>query len=157
MFENTAHVYQLPVTLTLTNGEHMHGDLLLSRMQTLIDVMNKGDPFVQMLGEDRRTFAIAKHSIALARVNPPERSALEVASASDPRTVLGVDKREDPHTIREAYLKKVRQYHPDNFAGVSLPPEVARYIEAMFHRIQSAYEELQPKKKTARTGVDSPP
>lgn len=150
MFDKTANVYQLPVTLTLTSGDRLHGDLLLIRMQPLIEVMNKPEPYVQLLGEDRRIVAIAKHSIASAQANPPERSSLEVASASDPARVLGVDRNDDPQDIREAYLRKVRQYHPDHFASVTLPPEVARYIEAMFLRIQASYEELQPKKKQAR-------
>jgi curved DNA-binding protein CbpA len=60
----------------------------------------------------------------------------------NPFVVLGVPADADHETVRSAYARLAKQYHPDQFNAVTLPDEVASYMTRMFERISTAYQVL---------------
>jgi DnaJ domain len=60
--------------------------------------------------------------------------------------------------IREAYVALAKAYHPDRYANVVLPPEVADYMAAMARRINAAHAALEaPEKRRAMRRSPSSP
>ena len=68
--------------------------------------------------------------------------------------VLGIDKTADPATIKKAYRKLAKKYHPDSNVGNAAAAE-------KFKEVNEAYEVLSDKDKRARydqfghAGVDA--
>ncbi len=151
MFQN-AEKPTISCTLTLTSGERMRGEIVLSRQQPLQEAMNKPDQWIEFLSRDGRTMSIAKHSIeSVWEAETADVSQLDLAK-TDPYRILGVSTGSEMTVIRDAYLAKVRLYHPDNYASVPLPAEVAEYMEGMFVLVRDAYEEIGPR---SRRGEES--
>jgi DnaJ-domain-containing protein 1 len=67
----------------------------------------------------------------------------------NPYDVLRVPQSADADAIRHSYLALVREYHPDSYASVPLPKEVAEYLNAMLKRINAAYNMLAPRAERA--------
>ena len=61
----------------------------------------------------------------------------------DPYTVLGVDPRADFKDIRKAYLKLVRENHPDVMIARGLPEEAMRLAQKRMADINHAWEEIE--------------
>lgn len=61
----------------------------------------------------------------------------------DPYTVLGVDPRADSKEIRKAYLKLVRENHPDVMIARGLPEEAMRLAQKRMADINHAWEEIE--------------
>ena len=61
----------------------------------------------------------------------------------DPYTVLGVDPRADFKEIRKAYLKLVRENHPDVMIARGLPEEAMRLAQKRMADINHAWEEIE--------------
>lgn len=78
--------------------------------------------------------------------------------------MLGISPTSDPEKIREAYLARVREHHPDRYR---LDPARYRHQEEMMKRINEAYDwalkhppETKPSATVARTsetGTPEPP
>lgn len=122
----------------------MRGELVLSRQQPLHEALNKPDLWIEFRSREGKTLSISKNSIESVsefEVAATKVTHLEVSKA-DPYHILGVPSGSDPATIREAYLTKVRLYHPDHYASVSLPQEVSEYIQSMFVMVREAFEEV---------------
>ncbi len=61
----------------------------------------------------------------------------------DPYTVLGVDPRADFKEIRKAYLKLVRENHPDVMIARGLPEEAMQLAQKRMADINHAWEEIE--------------
>lgn len=61
---------------------------------------------------------------------------------ADPFLVLGCKSGDSPETLRRAYRRLARKYHPDTVAAQGLPPEFKRFAERKFREIQTAYDQL---------------
>ncbi len=149
----------LAVTLTLTSGERLSGEIALNRVQKLHEFLNKPEPFVEFLTRDGRSMALAKLSIASAAlIEAPRTDQLsKSAMAADPHRTLGIERAASSAAIRSAYLAKAKLYHPDQFAGNALPKEVVDYLQAMFVQVQAAYDELanSPAEREARRAANA--
>lgn len=159
MFAEQPEKIALTVSLTLTGGERLQGEITLTRVQKLHDFLNRPEPFVEFVTRDGNTMALAKQTIASAVLveMPPTNQLAKSAMTSDPYRTLDVERGASAGAIRGAYLAKVKLYHPDQFSGNPLPREVAEYLQAMFVHIQAAYEELsaQPAKAEPRQAANA--
>jgi preprotein translocase subunit Sec63 len=138
---------RVAVTLTLHSGDILNGHVFLGQAQRLRDLLNNPDGFIDFEKRDNTLTLIAKRAIAmisaidLPRIDHLQRRT-QSASGFDPYHMLGVDRGANQGEVRAAYLAKVRLYHPDKLAGKDVPREVVDYMNAMFIRIQKAYDEL---------------
>jgi DnaJ like chaperone protein len=72
----------------------------------------------------------------------PDRASEEMG-ATDPYTVLGVDRNASPEDIKKAYRQLVNKYHPDKVAH--LGDEFQKLADRRFKEIQEAYQILNIK------------
>lgn len=140
-----------PVTLiiSLNDGRRLRGNMLLPRDKSLTDLFNMPVPFFEFDDFEHGSMVVAKASVAMLwphKIPAADQIDKKVAALdkSDPHRILGVGKSAARDEIRSAYLALARLYHPDRFASVELPPEVADYISTMARRINIAYGDLQP-------------
>ena len=70
-----------------------------------------------------------------------------VSSIIDHYQVLGVNKNMSFSEIRQIYLKKRKEFHPDMLISKGLPEELIEKAKIKFIEIQEAYEELEKKHK----------
>ena len=136
----------------------MQGDLLLTRVQKLHEVLNRPEQFLEFAARDGRLLVIGKNSIisATAAAELPRTDQLSKRPGTvDPHQVLEVPLGVSHKELRSAYHAKARLYHPDQFANHPLPKEVVEYLNAMFIHIQTAYDELssRPEHSTDRASA----
>jgi preprotein translocase subunit Sec63 len=140
--------HRVAVTLTFHSGDVVNGHVFLGPAQKLRDLLNNPEKFIDFEKRDSTLTLIAKRSIAtisgldLPRTDHLTRRTQNIA-AFDPYQTLGVDRGANAGEIRAAYLAKARLYHPDKLASKDVPKEVSDYMNAMFIRVQKAYEELE--------------
>ncbi len=67
------------------------------------------------------------------------RARYMAPAADNPWSVLGVEPGADAATLRTAYHKLVRQYHPDRHIAEGMPGEFIRVAEARMAAINAAY------------------
>ena len=142
---------RVAVTLTLHSGDVLNGHVFVGHSQRLRDFLNNPDQFIDFEKRDASLTLIAKHAIALiAAIDLPRTDHLlrraQNTAGFDPHQTLGVDRGANHGEVRAAYLAKARLYHPDKLAGKDVPKEVCDYMNAMFIRIQKAYDELEKTK-----------
>lgn len=142
---------RVAVTLTLASGDVLNGHVFIGRAQKLRDLLNNPDTFIDFEKRDSTVAMIAKRAItAIAAIDLPRTDHLtrrtNSAATFDPYHTLGVDPGANPGEVRAAYLAKARLYHPDKLASKDVPREVGDYMNAMFIRIQKAYDELDTNK-----------
>jgi DnaJ like chaperone protein len=65
--------------------------------------------------------------------------------ARDPWAVLGIAETATEQDIRAAYLKLVKEHHPDRLRSRGIPQEFMRISEARMAALNAAYEKLMPK------------
>jgi hypothetical protein len=66
---------------------------------------------------------------------------LALATRGDPRALLGVPRGADEHTLRRAYFRLAKEFHPDRYFG----RELGRYrsrLEALFGALTDAFHAL---------------
>jgi DnaJ-domain-containing protein 1 len=149
------------LVLTLHDGTILRGNIMQPRDKTLREMFSMNDPYIDFEDAISGDMIIAKSSIVSARKHDipnadqldKKLSALEKA---DPYRILGLAKGSTRDEIHAAYLLLARAYHPDRFAAVGLPPEVADYIETMTRRINVAYSELAVSVKQAPADAAPP-
>jgi hypothetical protein len=144
----------LQLVLSLVNGTKVRGTIMLPRDKTLRDLFNMPDQFIDFDSADQGPVVIAKTSIAALRPHAmPAADQLDrktrALDKADSHAILGVSKGASRDEIRAAYVALARAYHPDRFAALDLPSEIAEYIDAMARRINVAYAELVPNTPTS--------
>jgi DnaJ-domain-containing protein 1 len=142
---------RVAVTLTLHSGDVLNGHVFLGSAQKLRDLLNNPDEFIDFEKRDSTLALIAKRAIAMiSAIDLPRTDHLlrrtQNAMGFDPHHTLGIERGANHGEVRAAYLAKARLYHPDKLAGKDAPKEVADYMNAMFIRIQKAYDELENTK-----------
>ncbi len=142
------------VALSLTSGDAIKGQITAGITGKLTDLINKPDPFIELLRPDGTTVLIAKAVVAqIEAIEVPKTDQLSKRLGKegipDPYTVLGVNKSASQLDIQSAYHVLARRYHPDHFSGREIPPEVLQYVSAMFQRITIAYNDLKENSDAA--------
>jgi DnaJ-domain-containing protein 1 len=136
------------VTITLSTGVQMRGNVFHSKNRTLQEELNKGESFLEFEPMDGQTMFLARSAIAAVKeLNVPRSDQLSKRSAVldqfEPYEVLGLKRGADAAQIRNAYVTLAKIYHPDRFLRTDLPPEVAEYLSAVATRVNLAYSELR--------------
>ena len=137
------------VTITLSTGVQMRGNIFHSKNKTLQEELNKGEMFIEFEPMDggqkmflARAVIAAVKEFNVPRVDQMTRRA-NTLDQFDPYEVLGLKKGANAAEIRNAYVSLAKIYHPDRFIRTELPPEVAEYLSAVATRINLAYSELR--------------
>lgn len=156
--DNSNELGALSAELSLDDGRVLAGKFVLPVSKTLFEVLNSPGGFVEFapLGEERQI--VAKASIRSVKlVTPPKAVALagriRDIDGFDPHVVLGLKRDAEWDEIRHAYLALSKTYHPDRFASIELPGEVASYIDAMARRLNAAFAMLETAHAASRARV----
>jgi hypothetical protein len=151
MFDRS-HENRLSVIVTMSDGEIMQGTVRLPLSNRLADALNNPEPFLDFATADGERCFIAKHSVRrIEPFNVPKADQLDRRAAKeadfDPYQILGLPKDANAASLKQAYHRLARSYHPDRFAGLDLPREMRDYANAMLARINLAYRQLQAPQK----------
>jgi DnaJ-domain-containing protein 1 len=136
----------IAVQVTLASGATMRGNIFVSKQRTMHEELNKGEAFIEFETNDGQKMFLARSVLAVVKeFSVPRADQLQRRSMDqfDAYEVLGLKLDADAHTVRNAYVTLAKLYHPDRFARIELPPEVAEYLTAMATRINLAYSELR--------------
>lgn len=149
----------VPVEVTLDDGRVLKGRFLISETRSIFDVLNGPASFLEFETYEGDGSLIAKTMIRELRlVGVPQPGQLKRGFSSghndfDPYQILGVARGSDYETVRLAFHKLSKIYHPDRYQAADLPPEVSAYLSSMSRRINAAYaaiaEPLQLQRKAA--------
>ena len=156
MFErnpvDTAALMAVAVELTTKDGSVITGKAGLPHSRSVARLLDGPDAFLFVETFDGSATFVPKSDIkGIKVVNTgrihPLRTAATDATSFDPYKVLGVVRSASPDEIKSAYHKLTRVYHPDGFAAVALPPEVAAYLDSRCKQINAAFELLKSPRK----------
>lgn len=141
--ETAAHT----VSITLDDGTECKGVLHIAKASGLADHLNGPKAFLILETLKGERVYLAKTAIRAVRaLDMPAVDQLDTMQAKaarfDAHQLLGVAHGADGETVRRAYLKLARTYHPDRYQGLDLPPEVLEYLTAIAKRVNMAYAEL---------------
>ncbi|MDD9910548.1 MAG: J domain-containing protein [Ahrensia sp.] len=143
---------KLPITILMTDGRQLIGDLVVNIGGALERTMNNDARFITFADLDGSVRMISKASIAevMSRkaakvVNLPSSDRLD---NMDPHALLNVVPGASAQEVHEAWRAQARLYHPDKFAKVDLPPEMRSYTNSMSRRINEAYALLKAQHRT---------
>lgn len=156
--ENCLQQTTVPAELLLHSGELLKGRFYINASRAIFDVLNGDAQFLDFETYGGERAWIAKSTLASVRiVTVPPANGLNTRLADqahfDPYQVLNVHTATPWDDVRAAYLKLSKIYHPDLFAGVVLPGEVADYLSAMARRINAAYRALEVPHLAAKRAV----
>jgi DnaJ like chaperone protein len=73
----------------------------------------------------------------------------EAETTEDPYAILGVAPHASPNTVRAAYHRLLRENHPDLLVAQGLPPECIALATARVARINTAYEQITNRGRSA--------
>jgi len=133
---------KLRATIKLKDGTQLDGYFFCLSQERITDLLNDPRTFVPLLTIDGRTVLIAKSSIMLA--SPKDKVPI-LNTATDPYSVLGVPPEATPTEIKQAYHRRMQEYHPDRFANIDLPEELMILANDMAARITNAYQQVSQK------------
>ena len=142
------------VEISLIDGRVVKGKLWAVANKSLADTLNGALPFLEFTpyGAEQPQFLSRAHILTLSPIDIPKAAPLHERRGSgdtdDPHHILGVTPGSPWHDVREAYVKLAKAYHPDRFAGVALPDEVAQYLGNRVRTINAAYATLESAIKT---------
>lgn len=132
------------VVVTMASGAVLAGLIERPRTKPLKHYLNDATMFIEIELYDGTILQLSKASIEtceLRDVPKAEQLALSIRKADvfHPFGTLGLEQTATPEIVREAYRKRIAQYHPDKYAGLDLPPEIVAYISDMMKRVNVAY------------------
>lgn len=144
----------IAVLLSLVDRTTITGSVQRPRTRTLFEFINNGQPFVEVERKDGSHVCLAKTAIRTIEPYEAPRAnqlsqEMQKFESFEPHDVLGVPKGAPRETIRDAYLKMQRMYHPDRYTGTELPTEVFDYINAIARRVNIAYSLLSERGRAA--------
>ncbi len=147
MFQNEgSNDTQLSVELLLSDGRRVFGKVTVPYGSQLIKQLNGANRFMEFEDVDGTPKYLAKDSVMelteTKAKKPPKLEPSKAMDSDNPYVVLGVAADASQETIRAAYARLAKLYHPDQFNAVRLPSEVADYMNRMFERISTAYQML---------------
>ena len=140
--------------IALVDRTTMTGNIQKPRTKTLLEFMNYPAQFIEIERKDGSRVDLSKTAIRTIEPYEAPRAnqlsqEMQKFESFEPHDVLGVQKGAPRETIREAYLRMQRMYHPDRFTGTELPSEVADYINAIARRVNIAYSMLSERGRVA--------
>jgi len=144
MFSNASGAIE--VSVRTLDGATLRGVLVPGSNGTLESALSKGTPFLEFISKNGQRKFLAKHQIAYVEpVEPLKKLDLTPKSSRfiDAFALLGLERPCTLADAKAAYHAKARLYHPDVFAGQTLPEEVLRYVTDMFRQVNTAFTEVR--------------
>jgi DnaJ-domain-containing protein 1 len=145
------------VEITLDDQTVLTGKATIPHARAVHKLMDGSEPFlyVDVTGGDA-TF-VPKASIKALKILTPTRTqslpSAQIDSSFDPHRALGLSKSASFEEVKTAYHRLTKMYHPDVFAAVTLPPEVAAYLDGRAKQINSAFRMLKGARPVAKFGT----
>lgn len=149
----------VPVELTTVDGDRIQGRMVIGAGRTIFDALNGNGSFVEFEPYRGERRYIAKAMLRDVRIlSMPKAQPLPAARddddvTSEPHAVLGVAKDASMDEVKAAWVRLSKAYHPDRYAGIELPGEVARYMDATVRRVNAAYKVIEKIHKSAAPKV----
>ena len=152
MFErnpiDNASAITFAVEVRLADGSTVHGRAALTRGTSVHRLLANEDDFLCVENPDGDIDFIPKSEIrGLKLIKPIVPRPLPQPGISaenvDPARVLDIAPDAGWETVRSAYRRLAKLYHPDRFAGVDLPPEIGAYLDAKSKQINQAFRLLK--------------
>lgn len=152
MFErnpiDNANALAIAVEITLDDGRTIMGRAALDRGTSVHKLLTAAGDFLYVQSYDGDDDFIPVNTIANLKIlKPVKPSALrqptQAGADLNPAHVLSVDPHADWDTIRTAYRRLAKLYHPDRYASLDLPDEVAAYLDAKAKQINQAFRMLK--------------
>lgn len=149
MFErnpiDTFNATAIAVEVRLTGGQTLVGRAALERGQSVHHLLRGGDDFLYVESADGDGDFVPRSVIAgLKVIRPvvpqPLRQPAPAAAPVDAARILGVGEDAAWDDVKAAYHEQLKSYHPDKFAHVALPKEVARYMDGKAKQITQAFQ-----------------
>lgn len=143
------------VEIRLSDGSTAKGKLWAAANKSLADTLNGASPFLEFTpyGAEKPQYLSRAHILTIAAIEIPKSVPLHErrgsGDADDPHHILGIEPGSAWHCVREAYIALAKAYHPDRFAGVTLPNEVREYLGVRASRINAAYAVLEDAMRQA--------
>ncbi|MGI9407543.1 MAG: J domain-containing protein [Hyphomicrobiaceae bacterium] len=153
------------VTIVTHDGHASSGVCHVVTTRTLDEELNHPGAYLDFEPYQGERAFIAKSAIVrISRIDLPKADQLARSNhyhdAADPYTILGVKRGTTASEIQLAYHALAKQYHPDRFAGMDLPPEMLKYASDMARRVNEAHamlliSEQQEAERLAREAAES--
>ena len=143
------------VEISLADGSVAKGKLWAAANKSVAETLNGTSPFLEFtpFGAERPQYLSRAHILTLSPIDIPKTHPLYErrgsGDADDPHHILGVPAGSAWHDVREAYVRLAKAYHPDRFAGVTLPEEVTHYLGSKARTINAAYSVLEDSMRQA--------
>jgi hypothetical protein len=158
MFERNPVDNSAPATvaveLTLDDGTVLTGRASIPHARAVHKLMDGAEPFLYVEVYGGEPMFVPKISIKSVKIVTPARMqslpTMQVDTAFDPHRALGLASSATFDDIKIAYHRLAKMYHPDVFAAVTLPPEVATYVEGRAKQINAAFRLLKTPTATGR-------
>jgi DnaJ domain len=136
------------VEVSLVDGSKIAGRAVLAPGKGVHKLLDGTDAFIYVDGFDGEGAFVPKSDIrGLKVIQPGKPTALSLgvpdARTFDPYRVLGLTKGATFEEIRAAYHQLTKMYHPDRYASIELPREVAAYVNAMAKNVNAAFRALR--------------
>ncbi len=144
----------IAVKMHFEDGQVVSGVCYVAKTRSLGEELNQPGAFLDFEPYDGERAFISKSTIVrMLRLDVPKADQLTRSKyfndTADPYTILNVQRGELPAVIQAAYHKLAKQYHPDRFSGLDLPPEMSAYAADMSRRVNEAYSMLLVAEKDA--------
>ena len=149
------------VEITLADERTVMGKINIPATRTVFAVLNGDGGFIDFCPFEGEQEYISKSAIRAVRPLQKMRCVGPEALANrtksfDPHAILQIDKGTDAESLRQAYLRMTKLYHPDRFANAGLPQEVRDYLGARAQQINLAYDVLKSAQSKAKAAHSRP-
>lgn len=141
---NNASANKLEVTVVLADGSTVSGSINSGLSSGLLAAINKEVPFIELTETSgaKRCIGLA-HIMSVEEAKPfrqPKPLQATTASAENAFNMMRLSPGCSAEEAQRRYHEMVKQYHPDKYQAVDLPPEINDYITQTFHQLTTAYK-----------------
>lgn len=127
------------VEIELNDGTLMMGSLFVAGTQRLSDLLNDERRFLPFESSEGTVVSLRKSVIA--RVTELSQR-VPIRPDNSPYAILGVSESAADDEVKRAYRDRVREVHPDKWAGTGLPEEAVAAVNSKMARINDAYHRI---------------
>lgn len=136
---------RVQASIRLTDDSILNGTVNCGITGRIESVLNTPDSFIEFTSRDGQQRFISRHQIAsvepLETVREP--ALPEINENEQPYRVLGLRHGSGPDAVRVAYERLSKAYGVEKWAGVDVPPEIAKYASDKLRQINAAYTILK--------------
>lgn len=143
MFGSSSGQYKpktkVAVEIELGDGTLMMGSMFVAATQRLSDLLNDDRRFLPF--ETSEGVVVSLRKSVISRVTELNQRAT-TRQDNSPYAILGILESDDDEAVKRAYRERVREVHPDKWAGAGLPEEAVTAVNNKMARINDAYHRI---------------